>query len=179
MALPEGVVEIGLQAFEDSGLESVALPSTVRRVFPGALCRCGRLMTAALNEGLEALGVDVYLDGYLAHRLAYRGVFEGSALEDVRLPSTLRRIEYRTFYQCYRLRSARLPEGLEYLGERCFYYSGLLEICLPRSLRRIGYSIFGYDAPLRAVHVAEGCGADVLGQVGKRVVVSVVSGACE
>ena len=46
-----------------------------------------------MNEGLEVLGTDEYTeDGKM-----YYGVFGKSALEDVKLPLTLKRIEYGAF----------------------------------------------------------------------------------
>lgn len=60
VAFPEGLEEIGLRAFEDSGLEEVVLPSSVRVVHQGAFCKCKRLRHARLNEGLRALGTDEY-----------------------------------------------------------------------------------------------------------------------
>lgn len=52
-----------------------------------------------LNDGLEALGTNERTDdGYQSC-----GAFERSALEQVRLPSTLKRIEANTFCDCRRL----------------------------------------------------------------------------
>ena len=50
----------------------------------------------------------------------YPGVFEESGLRDVKLPSTLRRIEYSAFAECENLKTVRLPDRLEHLGENCF-----------------------------------------------------------
>ena len=50
----------------------------------------------------------------------WSGAFQESALESVRLPSTLRRITYRTFTRCRNLKVIELPDGLEYLGKYCF-----------------------------------------------------------
>ena len=69
-----------------------------------------------LNEGLETLGTDEYPDG----DGGWCGVFDGSVLEHVDLPSTLRRIEYNTFYGCKGLRNIILPEKLEYIGKYSF-----------------------------------------------------------
>ena len=65
------------------------------------------------------------------------GVFEDCALEEVRLPSTLWRIEYNAFRGCRRLASIRLPERLEYLGLWCFEGSGLESISIPPTLKDI------------------------------------------
>ena len=45
------------------------------------------------REGLEVLGTDEYADD----DTMFHGVFEESALENVYLPDTLRRIEYCAF----------------------------------------------------------------------------------
>ena len=68
------------------------------------------------GEGLEALGTDEYADD---DTLLY-GVFHESALESIKLPSTLKRIEYSTFENCKNLKSVDLPEKLEYIGKQCF-----------------------------------------------------------
>lgn len=69
-----------------------------------------------LNEGLEVLGTDEYPDD----GRRWYGVFGGSALEYIELPSTLKRIEYSAFEDCKNLKSIGLPEMLEYIGEQCF-----------------------------------------------------------
>ena len=67
-------------------------------------------------EGLEVLGTDEsQRDGSM-----WSGAFQESALENVRLPSTLKRIEYGAFMGCESLKTAKLPDGLEYLGNECF-----------------------------------------------------------
>ena len=60
--LPEGLVEIGLRAFRESGLECVKTPPSMRIIHQSAFCKCKNLKKAALNEGLEALGTDEYPD---------------------------------------------------------------------------------------------------------------------
>lgn len=102
----------------------------------GAFTECRSLITVILNEGLEVFGIDgkVYED--------MPGVFENSALERIRLPSTLKRIERRAFMGCESLKGVLLPEGLEYIGRRCFYSSCLEEIALPSSIKMVGFKAF-------------------------------------
>ena len=114
--LPEGLVEIGLRAFRESGLECVETPPSVRIIHQSAFCECPGLRRATLNEGLEVLGTNEYPDSYGR----WCGVFHESALERVELPSTLRRIEYCAFEKCRNLKSIRLPEKIEYIGKHCF-----------------------------------------------------------
>ena len=110
--LPAGLEEIGLCAFEGSGLRTVTAPPSVRVIHQGAFCKCKSLRKVVLNEGLEVLGTDERI----AIDMGYYGVFEKSAVEEVVLPSTLKRIEYSAFEDCGHLKDAVLPEGLEYIG---------------------------------------------------------------
>ena len=59
-----------------------------------------------LNEGLEVLGENKYVP----NDRRYCGVFEESGLKDVKLPSTLKRIEW--FAGCKKLKAICFPEGL-------------------------------------------------------------------
>ena len=63
-----------------------------------------------------------------------RGVFEGSALENVELPKTLERIVYNVFYGCKNLKNILLPDGLEFIVKDDFFNIGLARISLPKSM---------------------------------------------
>ena len=74
-----------------------------------------------LNKGLEVLGTDEYP----SKGRIYYGVFQGSTIEEVTLPSTLKVIEYDAFRNCKNLKYITLPDGLGKIGMRCFYESGI------------------------------------------------------
>ena len=89
------------------------------------------------------------------------GVFRETAIESIRLPFTLRRVEAMTFAGCQNLKSVKVPEGVEYIGEQCFYDSGVEEIVLPGTLKEINESAFWLCRSLRTVWVEDGCARDV------------------
>ena len=111
--LPSGLEKIGARCFAESGLWNIAFPESVREVGAGVFYHCGYLRNAQLNEGLQKLGAKEVVNG----RECEGEVFLGSALESIRLHSTLKRIEYRTFNCCENLRSIDIPSGVEYIGE--------------------------------------------------------------
>lgn len=143
----EGLEEICLGAFLDSGLENVSFPRSLRVLRQAAFAKCERLRTVVLNEGLETLGTDEYSEnGEIRH-----GVFGYSAVESVSFPSTLKRIEYSAFEGCESLRSVFLPEGLTHIGKRCFFRGGLEEIVFPASVRDVCPRAFQQCKQLRKV----------------------------
>ena len=113
---PKKLEKIGVGCFSYSGLEEAVLPESAKAVGAEAFFKCKQLTTAQLNEGLQKLGTKEVVNG----RECEGEVFLGSALESIRLPSTLRRIEYRTFSCCESLRSIEIPSGVECIGEKCF-----------------------------------------------------------
>lgn len=125
----------------------------------GAFAKCDSLATVKFNEGLEVLGTDEHSDDDFFDELC--GVFQRSAVERVELPSTLKRIEYRAFKKCADLKEIILPERLEYIGDYCFYDSGLEEITLPGALKEVGDGLFTRCELLRTVWLEGGCEIDV------------------
>ena len=134
----------------------------MRKVGALAFSHCEQLKTVQLNEGLEKLGAKETSEGEECEE----GVFECSAIESVRLPSTLRRLEDQTFRSCKRLRSVEVPNGVECIGRACFQHSGVREITLPATLKCIERDALNRYG-LRTVWVERGCAVDVGQHVGK------------
>lgn len=73
---------------------------------------CRSLKIVKFSNGLKTIGTNDYYD----NGNALYGVFEGSTVEHVELPRTLKRIEYNAFKSCKDIESIVLPEELEYIG---------------------------------------------------------------
>lgn len=113
-----------------------------------------------MNEGLEKLGERTFIEG---RKLEGR-VFSNTAIESIRFPSTLKRIEAGTLYNCMKLRSVEIADGVEYIGDACFdaFYEGnkFEEIVLPGTLKEMGEKVFDGCDNLRVVWVEDGCTID-------------------
>ena len=98
--------------FESSGLEEVALPSTLRQIGPCAFRGCDNLRSVVLPEGLE--------------RIDYRAFFR-SGLEDVLIPRSVLEIAAFAFAECVGLGAVHFEQGsrLRLLGSGAFEGSGL------------------------------------------------------
>ena len=112
----------------------MTFPKSLRTAVQGAFAHCENLKTASLNDGLEVLGTE--------DNVRLTGVFSGSALERVELPSTLKRIQNYTFSDCKNLKHILLPNSLESIGAFCFAKSGLEEITFPSNVTRVGATAF-------------------------------------
>ena len=114
-------------------MEELVASSSLRTIAQGSLYKCQHLKRIVINEGLEVIGMDEYpKEGYL-----YYGAFEESTVEEVILPSTLKRIEYSAFRRCTNLKHISLPEGLEKIGKSCFTGSGIEEVAIPNSVTKL------------------------------------------
>lgn len=96
----------------------------------------------------------------------YEGnIFAHSAVKNIQLPSTLKRIEAQVFLGLG-LRCIKLPKNVEYIGSNCFSGSALEEITLPASLVRVEKDTFDNCWKLRIVWLEDGCTSDVNDYVG-------------
>ncbi len=86
----------------------------------------------AVPEGVEIIGEKAFCD---------------TAVSEVILPSTIRRICDYAFFGCVELLRVNLPEGLSYIGAYAFFKcTSLAEISLPSTLKAVGeYSENPFD----------------------------------
>lgn len=135
--------ELAGMAFAESGIESVQIPATLRKLEKRTFFQCRSLQSAEFSNGLAEIGAEA---------------FAKSGIRSVVLPPSVRTIDKAAFAQCRRLRSARLNDGVERIGEKCFSDSGLSELTLPRTVWKIGDRALSGPG-LEFVSVVEGCPA--------------------
>ena len=159
-------------AFECSGLEEIALPSTLKEVQFGAFGRCADLGIVYVREGCDvslshtgiARSTDVYpIPSILFGRprvwdlRKQRDVvipegtekigkkwFWGADVESVMIPASVKEIGTDAFRYCKQLKCVSFAEGsrLEKLGASCFSKSGLEKIAIPKGVKELQKSIF-------------------------------------
>ena len=109
LRLPAGLEEVGDWWFEDSAVERVFVPRSVRRLGRHAFAGCERLCEVVLEQGsrLERIG-DL--------------CFSGCGLTEMPIPKSLRSVGEEAFCGCERLSRLCIEEGcaLEHVGYRAF-----------------------------------------------------------
>lgn len=103
--LPEGVVEIGEDAFFASDLTEVVLPQTVRTLGRGAFGRCSRLASVSIPDGVEII------PAYCFYKCA--------ALEKIDLPESVTGIGDFAFYEGG-IKEFRCGKNVSYVGNKMF-----------------------------------------------------------
>ena len=96
---PDGMRYFG--AFEESGLEHVRFPSTLKRIEYNTFMNCHSLKSVDFPEALEHIGMSSFVD---------------TGIESVEFPVSLRAVEQCAFCLCKKLRCVKFEEGLEVLG---------------------------------------------------------------
>ena len=118
---------LGKSAFRNTGLTQVTVRECTS-MEEAVFAQCPKLQTAVLDCKVESLPV---------------GAFgEDPALRSVTLPSSVASIYNEAFIECSSLSSIQLPANLNYLGDRVFKESGLVNITVPDSVTNFGTSMF-------------------------------------
>lgn len=112
------------------------------------------------------LYADVKIDGVsLKTRIIKNGIFAGSPIQRITIPSTVTKIGDGCFKNCNSLMRVDLPENLITLGEGCFENcESLYEIEIPEATTTLGDYCFKYCTSLKKISipqnikdVSEGC----------------------
>lgn len=157
---------IELIGYHGIGTEKIIISKNVTKIRGYAFSRCENLREVIFEEGskLKIIGESAFSDCkslkniQLPDGLEKIGAqcFNGSGLDKLILPSSVKRIEARTFYDCKDLRSVEIPKAVEYIEKECFKDSGIEEIALPSTLKRLEIGTFYNCKNLKSIEIPEG-----------------------
>lgn len=147
-----GVKEIGESAFEGcESLVEVTIPATVKKVGEMAFKDCAKLTTVKLEEGVEEIGSSAFTGcGELkmvtippSVKEIGEKVFEGSSLEELTIPASMKVIKVSAFKNSEKLRKVTMDDGVEEIGDSAFAGCiALEELTLATTLNKIGTASF-------------------------------------
>ena len=123
------VTQIIHNAFQNSSIRSVTIPSTVKVIGDSSFAGCEELTAVYLSEGLATITDNAFAE---CHQL-----------QEIALPKSLRSIGYQAFYRCTELNTLDIEDGVESIGDYAFAYcASLRSISLPDSIATLGYGAF-------------------------------------
>ncbi|WP_105124496.1 leucine-rich repeat protein [Streptococcus suis] len=180
--IPEGVEEIGVQAFAyNPFLKSVVLPSSLKKIGYGAFQNTGiesiifkdglveiddyafsntnlkstRLPNSVTRLGSSAFsGISTLTSITLSEGLTEInvGTFSGTSLERVILPSAVTIIHDSAFSRVSTLKDIIFSDGLKRIERSAFDGTGLTDVTLPSQLEYLGAGAFATES-LRSIHI--------------------------
>ena len=142
VVIPDNVLIIGTNAFQNLAISSVTIPNGVKEIEPQAFSNCKNLKTVSLSDELVSIG---------------EGAFDGcSSLTEIVLPKGITSIKQYTFRNCKSLTSVILPEGLKMIHDYAFDgCKALTDIRFPESLQAIGICAFRNCRSLSDIRIPE------------------------
>ena len=155
-------VEIAKEAYAGRGINSVYIPSGIRKIGAQAFTRCQNIVSVHLPNSVEKLDDacfsycyslrNIVLSPHL--KLIPKNAFTAcESLKEIIIPEGVTEIELDAFGECKQLAKISLPSTLKALRRGVFWKcESLKEITLPDSLESIGEYTFYYCTNLKHVY---------------------------
>ena len=141
--LPDNITEFGEFAFYGLTLETINIPSSLRKL--GNNCfdenRWLSVNPLIIPEGVTEIPTQCF-------QFCYK-------LKKVVLPSTIKTIGILAFFDSL-VDDMNFPEGLDSIGYLSMHGTRLTEVVLPKTIRTIGYKTFASNFKLKKVVLPEG-----------------------
>ena len=141
--LPDNITEFGEYAFYGLTLETINIPSSLRKL--GNNCfdenRWLSVNPLIIPEGVTEIPTQCF-------QFCYK-------LKKVVLPSTIKTIGILAFFDSL-VDDMNFPEGLDSIGYLSMHGTRLTEVVLPKTIRTIGYKTFASNFKLKKVVLPEG-----------------------
>lgn len=140
--MPQELICIGDYSFNNTGINTIQISSSVTEIGNGAFSYCNNLMSIRLPNGLTVL------NDYL--------LYNSTSLVDIVIPSGCKSIGDYAFYNCINLKEVNMPSQLENIGNYAFYNcSELVEIDVPEKVSQIGNGVFDKCYNIININVSE------------------------
>lgn len=121
---------IGDEAFKDSSVKSIDIPSSITAIGDGVFTGCASLATVVFAEDCTLREIP-------------QDTFSGcTKLSSVNIPNGVRTIGSRAFESCSALAKCELPDGITTLGVNAFAGSGLMSMELPLTVTTVNRGAF-------------------------------------
>lgn len=142
VVIPEGVEVIPSHFFQSCDwIETVSLPSTLKRIEAGAFEDCTNLQSINIPDGIE--------------EIPYNCFRNCSSLTGIVFPNTLKTIGSQAFSNCTSITSINIPDSVTCI-DASFINTGLTTVSVPDSVTNLGYMAFANCANLESAVLPAG-----------------------
>lgn len=163
VVIPEGVTEIGKDAFWASKITSIKLPDSLVKIDNKGLAGCNSLKEVVVPKNVTEIESNAFANSYtlgsitLPEGLVSIGDYCFNSLPELKslkIPSTVRSIGEGAFASTG-LKTIEIPEGITTLKQDLFCYSQIESVKLPKSLTKIEDYVFSDCNSLKVVEIPE------------------------
>ena len=139
VVIPEGVKEIGEQAFIWSKSKKIIVPPSVTKIGETAFMFCENLEDIVLPESIVEIGNNAFN--------------MCKNLQSVSLPKNITTIEGHTFCDCENLKEITIPEDVVKIGFGAFRHCGLNKVIVPKKVSVLEKECFANCSKLQTISV--------------------------
>lgn len=143
ITIPSGVTSIGDEAFCNSDLKEISLPSSLKSLGKGAFRGCGKLTSINIPDNVTSIKTETF--------------FMCRKLKTVKLPSKLKSIGERAFSSSSEtimaLSKITIPSTVTSIGKYAFYKTNLESISIPKGVKSISEGTFSGCTKLTKVTI--------------------------
>lgn len=139
--ISEGVISIGSDAFNNTGLKSITIPNSVVSIGGSSFGDCPNLTDITLSESLETIPSNAFwfdknltsitIPNSVKH-IELSAFFSCEKLSSVVMPDSLLSIGINVFMGCKKLNSLKLSQSIISIGEMAFDGAGLRDLYCER-----------------------------------------------
>ena len=173
--LPAGVLTIGDNGFNGSGIKTISLPDSLTQIGIWAFADCKNLLEITIPANVSSIGEAAFyscrslpaiqtnpdntnfcsVDGVLFNKsktelIAYP---VGSPATSYAVPVGVTKIAPYAFGNNNTLTTVLIPEGVTSIGKGAFSSTRMQTIVLPDSVTEIGEAAFAYSHLLTSIHI--------------------------
>ena len=148
---PEGLVTIGNQAFQNTGLTEVTLPSSVTMI-GNAFNSCNSLRKITIGDGVTSITKGAFVDC--------------KSLSEVIMSNSVTSIGEMAFKNCVSLAEITLGDSVTVIGEQAFYNTSLKKIKMGAGVTSVGKEAFKFSELAEVEFAVGGTGTAALQSIG-------------
>lgn len=161
VVLPDGLEEIGFKAFCSTGITSMIIPSSVRRIEPYAFEECRNLNSIKFENEMDTLPPHILENTIGLREIVFprglkvigAGALAGSDIEYLTIPEGVVELESNSLSSAGR-KGCILPQSLEVIGPRALCWrSQCSEFTIPANVKRIGNAAFMGTWSVKKLHI--------------------------
>lgn len=130
--IPDGVVEIGDNCFENSKIKNISFPSTLKKIGCRAFINAKNLSEVNIPDSVTVIDLKSFMNC--------------ERIKKVTLSKNIKEIAWKCFFGCKSLKKIVIPEGVTSIAADAFWGCNEMKYCiLPHSLEYIGDTAFGKE----------------------------------